>query len=550
MAQEGYKKKAVSGLLWLLGEKVGAQLISLIVQIILMRILLPEEFATVALTTVFINICNVFVTTGFGTALVQKKDSDELDFSSVFYTTFGLSIILYLGLFFAAPYIAQWLDTPILSDILRVIGIQLPISAFATVQNAYVSKNLLFKKFFWSTLLGTLISAVIGIVMAYIGCGVWAIVAQHLSNFVIDRLVLFITLRWYPKWMFSWKRVKPLFKYGWKLTGASLLDVGYNELRTIVIGTKYTKNDLAFYNKGKTYPGLIAENINTPINGALFPVISKVQDDRARVKQMVRRAITASCYLIIPCLMGLACIAPVFVPLLFTAKWLGAIPYLQIMCFVYAFHPIHTANLQAIKAVGRSDLFLVLETIKKVAGIAILLATMWFGVIWIAVGAAVSSILSLVINSFPNRKLLNYSIFEQVKDILPYLGLSVLMGAPVYAMNYLYLSLGWNMYLVLAMQIVIGVALYVGLSMLFKLEIFKYLLNTIKEFLHKNKKTTPVDEIKLENEENCQEATEISAEEAIQEEKSAASEDQQCDDIKDVEKEATEELKIEKNEEG
>lgn len=487
MAQEGYKKKAFSGLLWLLGEKVGAQLISTIVQIILMRLLLPEEFATVALATVFINICNVFVTSGFGTALVQKKDSDELDFSSVFYITFVISITLYAVLFFSSPYIAIWLKTPVLTQILRVIGIQLPISAFATVQNAYVSKNLLFKKFFWSTLIGTICSAFIGIFMAYNGFGVWAIVTQHLSNFVIDRVVLFATLRWRPKLMFSWQRAKPLFKYGWKLTGASLLTVGYNELRTVIIGKKYTKNDLAFYNKGKTYPGLIAENIDTPINGALFPILSKEQGDTVRIKQMVRRAIKTSCYLITPCLMGLACISPVLVPLLFTDKWAGCIPYMQIMCFVYSFWPIHTTNLQAIKAVGRSDLYLKAETIKKIVGIAILISTMWFGVFWIAIGAAVASIISLIINAFPNKKLLNYSWFEQMKDILPYFGLAILMGVPVYLMNYLYLSLGWNMYLVLVLQVLVGIILYVGLSMLFRLEIFHYLLDTVKDFFKKKK---------------------------------------------------------------
>lgn len=488
MNREGYKKKTITGFLWLLGEKVGAQLISLIVQIILMRMLLPEEFATIALTLVFLNICNVFVTTGFGTALVQKKDSGDLDFSSVFYTTFILSIILYLSLFFSAPYIAEWLETPVLSSILRVIGIQLPISAFATVQNAYVSKNLLFEKFFWSTLLGTIVSAIVGIVMACTGFGVWALVAQHLSNFIIDRLVLLMTLKWYPKWMYSWERTKSLFKYGWKLTGASLLEVGYNELRTIIIGKMYTKADLAFYNKGKTYPGLIVDNLNSPINGVLFPIISKAQDDKLRVKQMTRRAIRTSSYLIAPCLIGFACVAPVFVPLLFTEKWMGIIPFLQIISFQYIFRPIHTANLQAIKAVGRSDLFLILEIIKKISGIIILVSTIWFGVIWIVIGGLISSLISLVINSFPNKKLLNYSIFEQIKDILPYLGLSFLMGAPVYMMNYLYLSLDWNMYLVLCLQVITGVVLYVGFSWVFRLEIFHYLFNTLKEFFKKKNK--------------------------------------------------------------
>ena len=302
--------------------------------------------------------------------------------------------------------------------------------------------------------------------------------------------------------MFSWKRTKGLLNYGWKLLASGLLDVGYNEARSVIIGKMYTPTDLAYYNKGKSLPSLVGDNLNAPINAVLFPVMSAEQDDKQRLKGMTRKSITTSVYILAPLLVGLAVVAPVLVPVLFTEKWNAMVPFLQILSLVYVFYPVHTANLQAIKAVGRSDLFLILEIIKKVVGIAILLSTMWFGVIWIALGAIFSSIISLVVNSYPNKKLFNYSIFEQIKDILPYLGLVVLMGAPVYAMNYLYLSLGWNMYLVLVMQIVVGGVIYVGLSVLFKLEIFKYLLNTIKEFLHKkNKKNSSKSDINVETSE-------------------------------------------------
>jgi len=485
--QNNYKKTTFSGLIWQFAERVGAQLISTVVSIILARILVPEDYGVVALTTIFITVANVFITSGFGSALIQKKDSDDLDFSSVFYTGLFVSIILYVGLFFASPYIAKWFDEPLLSPILRVVGLQLPISALGSVQGAYISKNFLFKKFFLATLLGTIISAIVGIWMAYAGFGAWALVAQHMTNLVIDRFVLFITVKWRPKLCYSWKRTKTLFGYSWKLLGSGLLDVGYNELRGVIIGKKYSSVDLAYYNKGKSLPALVGENVNGPINGVLFPVMSAEQDDKQRVKQMTRRSIQTSCYLMFPILAGLAVVAPVLVPVLFTEKWNTCIPYMQMLCIVYAFWPIHTANLQAIKALGRSDLFLILEIVKKVLGVAVLLIAMWFGVFWIVMGTVFTTVISSIINAFPNKKLLKYSWIEQMRDLLPYMGLTVLMGVPVYLMNYLYTVFGWNMYLVLLLQVVAGIILYVGFSWLFKLEVFGYLLNTIKEFLGKRK---------------------------------------------------------------
>ena len=482
-----YKKTTLSGLIWKVIERMGAQLISTVVSIILARILVPEDYGVVALTTIFISIANVFVNSGFGSALVQKKDSDDLDFSSIFYTGLFVSLLLYALLFFASPYIANWFEEPLLKPILRVVGLQLPLSALSSVQSAYISKNFLFRKTLLSTLLGTIISAVVGIWMAYAGYGPWALVAQHLTVLLVGQIVLLITVKWRPKLQYSFKRTKALFGYSWKLLGSSLLDVGYNELRGIIIGKKYSSVDLAYYNKGKTLPSLIGDNLNAPINAVLFPVMSAEQDDTARVKQMTRRSIKTSSYLLFALLAGMAAVSPVAVPVIFTDKWNEMIPYMQMMCFVCAIRPIQIANLQAIKALGRSDLFLKLEIIKKVYGLIILVISMWFGVFWIVVGSVISAIISSIVNSFPNKKLLNYSWLEQMKDILPYFGLALLMGAPVYAMNYLYLSLNWNMYLVLVLQVLVGAILYVGFSMLFRIETFRYLLNTIKEVFSKKK---------------------------------------------------------------
>lgn len=506
-----YKKTTVSGLMWRFLERIGVQLITLVVSVILARVLGPEAYGDIAVTTIFITVCNVFVTSGFGAALVQKKDSDELDFSSVFYASLVISIVLYVGLFFAAPYIANFFGTPIVGPVLQVLGLRLPISALGSVQNAYVDKHFMFKKFFYSTLIATVLSAIVGITMAFTGFGIWALVAKELTNVVVGKIVLFFVTKWRPKLMFSWKRTCTLLKYGWKLLVSGLINTLYIESTSLIIGKKYSSTDLAFYNKGKSWPQLVGENIDGPISNVLFPVLTDVQNDKERVKNITRRAIKTSCYVMFAVMAGLAAVAPVFTYVVLGKEWAESIPFMQIMCFIYAFYPVHTANLQAMKAVGRSDLYLILEIIKKAIGITVLATIvvlafkLGIGPVWIAVGSMFTTVIATFVNAFPNKKLLNYSWGEQMKDIIPYFGLALLMGAPVYAMNYLYLSLGWNMYLVLVLQIVVGIGLYVGFSMLFKIEQFKYLVQTLKEFIKKRRKEPKQEELEVSTAKEMQE---------------------------------------------
>lgn len=491
-----YKKTTLSGLMWRFFERIGVQIITLVVSVILARLLGPEAYGDIAVTTIFITICNVFVTSGFGVALVQKKDSDELDFSSVFYSSLVISIVLYVALFFSAPYIADFFGTPIVGPVLQVVGLRLPISALGSVQNAYVNKHLMFKKFFYSTLISTILSAIVGITAAFTGFGVWALVIKELTGMVSEKVVLFFVTKWYPKLMFSWKRMKVLLKFSWKILVGGLIYTIGTEASGFIIGKKYSSKDLAFYNKGKSWPQIIGDSVDGTVRNVLFPILSKAQDEPAKVKRMMRRAIKTSGYVMFAAMMGLAAIAPMFVRVVLGDAWIESVPFVQIMCFVYAFLPVHSSNIEAIRAMGRSDISLIQDIIKRAVGIAALVATMWFGTIWIAAGVAFTTIISALVHAFPNKKLLNYSWIEQMKDILPYFGLVILMGAPVYAMNYLNLSLGWNIYLVLVLQVIVGIGLYIALSILFRLEIFKYLLNTIKEIFKKKKKTpAPATEI-------------------------------------------------------
>lgn len=470
------KSKVFSGLFWKFGERIAAQLISLIVSVVLARILLPDDYGVVALVMVFITIANVFVSSGFGNALIQKKDADNLDFSSVFYINILISIVIYIVIFVAAPWIGQFYEMPILTPALRVLGIRIPIAAINTVQQAYVSRNMLFRRFFWSTLFGTLISGVVGIAMAFNGFGVWALVTQYLVSTTVDTLVLWFTVKWRPDRAFSWKRAKDLLAFGWKLLVSGLIDTGYNQLRALIIGKMYTSSDLAYYNQGEKYPSLIVVNINSSISSVLFPAISQFQDDKEKVKQMTRRAIQVSSYVMWPLMIGLAVVAEPLISFLLTDKWLPCVPYLRIFCITYGLWPIHTSNLQALNAMGRSDLFLKLEIIKKIIGVVALLISMQFGPLAMAGSLIVTGIISTFINSAPNRKLLQYTYFEQMKDMLPALGLALIMALVIYPI----LWIGLNDVLTIILQIVIGMAVYVLGSKVTKQSSFVYLLDILK----------------------------------------------------------------------
>ena len=475
------KKKTISSMLWRFLERCGAQGVTFLVTIVLARLLAPEVYGLMALVTVFTAVLQVFVDSGMGSALIQKKDADDLDFSSVFFFNLVMCVTLYLLLFFCAPFIAAFYNNPELTSVIRVLGITLLIAGVKNVQQAYVSRKLQFKRFFFATLGGTIGAAVLGITLAYMGFGIWALVAQNLFNSMIDTVILWFTVRWRPKLLFSFKRLKGLLRYGWKLLVSSLLHTFYLNLRTLIIGKLYTTADLAYYEKGQSFPTLIVSNINASIDSVLLPTMSGVQDSRESVKAITRRAIVTSSYLMWPMMVGLAVVAKPLVVLLLTEKWLEAVPFLQIICFALGLEPLQTANLNAIKAMGRSDIFLKLEIIKKTISIVILLLSMRFGVVAIAVSSLAYSVLATMFNAAPNRKLLGYSYFEQVKDILLPFVLALLMGVAIYPIALIPMPV----ILTLLAQVMAGVIFYVGVSIILKLESFYYILNSIRQFIRK-----------------------------------------------------------------
>ncbi len=478
------KQKVFSNLLWRFLERCGAQFVAFAVSIVLARILEPAVYGTVAKVTIITSILFVFVDSGMANSLIQKKDPDDLDYSSVFYFNMAFCLVLYLGLFIAAPAIATFYHETQLTAVIRVLGLTVVVSGLKNVQQAYVSKTLQFKRFFFATLGGTVFSAFVGVGMALAGCGVWALVAQQLTNLVIDTTILWLTVKWRPIRAFSFERLKGLLSYGWKLLVSGLLDTVYDKLREIIIAVMYTGEDLAYYNRGNSIPNLVVMNINTSIDSVLLPVLSAEQDEKTRVRDMTRRAIKISSYIMMPMMMGIAVCAEPIVRILLTEKWLPCVPYLRIFCFAYAFYPLHTANLNAIKAMGRSDLFLRLEIIKKIIGIVVLVVTMRYGVYVMALSLIFTSILSLFINAYPNLRLLEYPYARQLLDMLPAISMTCIMGACVYPVTWL----GLNDWVTLLIQVPLGIAVYVIGSKLGHLESFTYILSMAEKMLHRNHK--------------------------------------------------------------
>lgn len=475
------KSKTISNLIWRFAERSGAQFVQLIVSIILARLLLPKDYGIVSLVLIIAQIVQVFVDSGLGNALIQKKDADDIDFSSVFYFNLFLCIVLYILVFITAPIISKFYGDPALTSVIRVLCFTIVISGLKNVQQAYVAKTLQFKKFFFATLGGTIASAVIGILAAYMGFGYWALVAQKLVNQTVDTIVLWITVDWKPKRVFSIKRLKSLISYGWKLLVSSLMDTIYNNLRQLIIGKVYSNADLAYYNQANQFPNFIVSNINSSIDSVLLPTMSQEQDDALRVKSMARRSIKISTYVMAPLMIGLAFCSTEVIQILLTDKWLDCVPYMRIFCITCMFYPIHTSNLNAIKSLGRSDLFLQMEIYKKIVGFALLFATVNISVLAMAYSTLIGCFAGQLINSWPNKKLLNYGYFEQMKDILPGILNALFMGVCICFVD----LLGMPVLLTLIVKVLLGAAIYVGTSILFKIDSFFFLWDIVKGFMKK-----------------------------------------------------------------
>lgn len=471
----------VNSLVWKLLERFGVQGISFIIQIILARILSPDDYGVLSVMIIFTTLANVFIQTGFNTALIQNKDVTEEDYSSVFWISIIMAFLIYVLLFVIAPIIADFYDMPTIVKPFRVLSLVLFPGSLNSIQLAKVSKELDFKQVFRSNIGAILVSGLLGIILAYLGWGVWALVLQYLSNVIIACIVMHFTVGWTPKLAYNFKRVKSLLSFGWKILISSLIDALYQDLSSLVIGKKYSSSMLGFYNRGKQFPQFFIGAINGAVQSVMLPAMARKQDDRRHVKTLMRKSIMLSSFIIFPIMAGLAGIADSLVALLLTEKWLISVPFLQIFCFSLAFYPVHSCNLQAINAMGRSDIFLKLEIIKKVLGIILLMISILFfsSPIAIAFTGVITSVIGCFINAYPNKILIDYSYYEQFKDIIPSLGLSLIMFFCILPLKLLNLPIA----IILLSQIAAGILVYFILSILFRVRAFKIIKIFVKNVL-------------------------------------------------------------------
>ena len=465
--------------IWKYLERSGTQATQFIISIILARLLAPEDFGVLALVLVFIAFANVFVQSGFKTSLVQKKDSSNLDFSTVFWLSLVIAIVVYATLFFTAPLIANFYKNDNLIPIVRVLGITLFFGVLNSVQEAYIQKHFLFKKLFFRSLAVAIPSGIFGVLLAYSGFGIWALVWYQLINIFLMCVFMLFMIPWKPAFEFSFASAKKLFNFGYKLLLSALLDTGYNNLTNLLIGKFFSPATLGFYNRGEQFPKLIVANVNESINAVLFPVLANVQDDIEQFKQKMRKCIKISCFAIFPLMALLASSATPTVEFVLGEKWTSCVIFLQISCFIFALWPLHTANLAAINSLGRSDIFLKLEIVKKIMGVsAIIIALYLFNTpLAIILSQAIIAPIGVLVNSFPNKKLLNYGFLEQAKDILPVFIFSLVAGFAVFPIS----LFGIPNFVIIISQVVLGLAIYLLLAKIFKMESLDYFLEILRK---------------------------------------------------------------------
>lgn len=480
MSSDNLKQKTFGGFIWMFLERIGAQVVTFIVSLVLARILIPEDYGIVSLALIFINLANVFVVQGLNAALIQRKEVSDLEYSTAFFTNLIISIVLYALIFVLSPIVAQYYDVEQLTPIFRVLALRLPIGAINSIQRAFVSRNLLFKKFFFSTLGGTIVSAFIGIGMALLGFGPWAIVVQYLTNTTIDTIVLWFTVKWRPKLMFSSVKLKEMFSFSWKVFAAAFFNEIYLELRSIIIGKKYSSEDLAFYNRGKQFPQLFYTNVASAITSVMFPVMSMKKDDNTSLKRNLSSVISTTCYVLFPLLVGLAMVSRPLVQIILTDKWLPCVPFLQAYCISYAILPLQSIQEQLYKAKGRSDIVLFLFFIEKIVGIAIIVITMNISVWAIAVGMVITAFFSTIVHTIPMKRVINYSFWDLIKDLAPNVLFTGSMAVVVFFVGMLPII----QTVVLVMQIVVGMIWYFLISLTFKSTSLRSLLELVNSKLH------------------------------------------------------------------
>lgn len=481
--QKNLTQQTMSGMIWKFLEKAGSQIMQMIIQIVLARLLLPKDYGLVGLLTIFIIISDVFILQGLTTALIQKKDADETDFSSVFYANIVISVLLYIILFFTAPLIAAFYGEPQLTEIMRVLAINVIIGAIPAVHNAILARNLDFKKSFFRNISNVMTQGAVGITLACLGFGAWAMVYSKVAGVFVGAVVLCFTVKWKPRKLYSMERIKKLFSYSSKVLGTNLLNTIFNNIHSLIIGRYYTTADLGYYQRGQQIPQAVMSSLDGSMTEVLYPAFSKVQYDLDLLKKALRRSLRTSMFVVLPVLFGLFAIAEPLTLILLTEKWLPSVPFMRLACIVCMFWPL-SHRTHALNAIGMSSVTLKLSLIGKGITLIFIFICIRFGIYAIMLGSIFSSSICLLITSYYINKYIHYSLRELIIDIYRPFLLAGFMAAVVLLIGLLNI----NILLRLFLQIIIGAAIYITGSKLAHIDSYEYIKNTIKNYLNKRKK--------------------------------------------------------------
>lgn len=477
MAQESLKQKTVHGVVWSSIDNFAALGISFVFSIILARILSPEDYGTIALLTIFISVSNAFINSGFSHALVRKPDLTERDNSTAFYFNIVVGFVCYFVIYLIAPLVAKFYNLPIITPLLRVVGLTVIFSSLAIVQQAQLTIRIDFKKQAIISVTSAILSGGVGLFFALKGFGVWSLAFHQVSSGLIRTILFWCIVKWRPREKFSKESFRYLFGFGSKLLAVGLIDEIWKNLYSIFIGKIFSPASLGLYSRAHTFASLPSSNLTNVLQRVTFPVLSKMQNDDERLALNYRKLLKMSAFVIFPIMTGLAALAKPVVLILLTDKWEDCIIYLQILCFSTMWLPIHAINLNLLQVKGRSDLFLKLEIIKKIMLVVVLAATIKFGLVVMCIGQIFSSLFGLIINTYYTGKLIKVGFLMQMKDLLPTLIVSLLMCIGVYMIT-LVLP---NCWLQLIVGFAIGVIFYYSVARIRKAEELKEVFNIFKK---------------------------------------------------------------------
>lgn len=478
---ESLKNKTVKGTVWSSLDAFLGQGITFLVGLVLARLLSPEEYGLIAIITIFISVFNSIVDSGFSNALIRKQDATEVDYNTVFYTNLVISAVLSTALLFGAPLIADFFARPQLTPLTQAMSSIVVINAFSIVQNIRLTKNIDFKTKTKVSLIASVASGIIGIAMAFSGFGVWSLVAQQISRQLLNSVFLWVFNKWLPKLIFSWKSFKEMFDFGWKLLVSGLINTIWTEIYQVVIGKFYQPQTLGQYTRAQQFSSIFSSNLTSIIQRVSYPVLSQLQDDKERLKSGYKRIIKITMLVSFVLMLGLAAIAKPMILVLIGAKWLPAVPFLQILCFNMMLYPLHSINLNMLQVQGRSDLFLKLEIVKKMIGVLPLCLGIFVNIYYMLISSVFVGFFSYYLNARYSGPFLNYSIKEQVKDIMPGFSIALLMALPVYAISYLPL----NPFVLLPIQLLAGLLIVLVLCEKIGLEEYKEIKSIVLGLLKK-----------------------------------------------------------------